>query len=248
MDDDVWVGKKLSENFYLNSTYYPVQANEVAQSCPTLCNPMGCNIPGSSVHGILQARILEWVAISFSRGSSRPRDRTQVSCIIGRCFTIWATGKPHFAKCSIYSILSFYTVHEFSQQVYSGGLPFSPPVDVLLEHSTMTCLGWPYIAWLTASLSYAAPSPQQGSDLWRDFLFLGSKITVDGDCNYEIRRWLLFGRNAMTNLDSVLKSRDITLSTKVCMVKTMVFPEVIYGCESWTVKKAECQRTDAFEL
>ena len=209
---------------------------------------MDCNIPGSSVHGIFQARILEWVAISFSRGSSRPRDRTQVSYIIGRCFTIWATGKPHFSKCSIYSILSFYTVHEFSQQVYSGGLPFSPPVDVLLELSTMTCLGWPYIAWLIASLSYAAPSPQQGSDLWRDFLFLGSKITVDGDCNYEIRRWLLFGRKAMTNLDSVLKSRDITLSTKVCMVKTMVFPEVIYGCKSWTVKKAERQRTDAFEL
>ena len=80
-----------------------------------------------------------------------------------------------------------------------------------------------------------------------DFLFLGSKIIVDGDCSHEIRRVLL-GRKAMTNLDSVLKSRDISLPTKVYIVKAMVFPVVIYGCESWTVKKAECQRIDTFEL
>ena len=81
-----------------------------------------------------------------------------------------------------------------------------------------------------------------------DFLFLGSKITVDGDCRLEIRRQLLLGRKAMTNLDSVLKSRDITLLTKVHIVKAMVFPVVMYSCESWTIKKAECQRIDAFEL
>ena len=81
-----------------------------------------------------------------------------------------------------------------------------------------------------------------------DFLFLGSKITVDGDYNHEIRRRLLPGRKAMTNLDSVLKSRDITLLTKVYIVKAMVFPVVTYSCESWTVKKVECQRIDAFEL
>ena len=80
-----------------------------------------------------------------------------------------------------------------------------------------------------------------------DFLFLGSKIIVGGDCSHEIRR-LLLGRKAMTNLDSVLKSRDVTLPTKVCMVKAMVFPVVTYGCEGWSVKKAECQRIDAFEL
>ena len=80
-----------------------------------------------------------------------------------------------------------------------------------------------------------------------DFLFLGSKIIVGGDCSHEIRR-LLLGRKAMTNLDSVLKSRDVTLSTKVCIVKAMVFPVVTYGCEGWSVKKAECQRIDAFEL
>ena len=81
-----------------------------------------------------------------------------------------------------------------------------------------------------------------------DFLFLGSKITADGDCSHEIRRRLLLGRKAMTNLDSVLKSRDVILPTKVHIVKTMVFPAVLYGCESWTVKKTECQRIDAFEL
>ena len=81
-----------------------------------------------------------------------------------------------------------------------------------------------------------------------DFIFGGSKITADGDCSHEIKRRLLLGRKAMTNLDSILKSRDITLPTKICLVKVMVFPVVMYGCESWTTKKAEHQRIDAFEL
>ena len=81
-----------------------------------------------------------------------------------------------------------------------------------------------------------------------DFIFLGSKITADGDCSHEIKRRLLLGRKLMTNLDSILKSRDITLPTKVHLVKAMVFPVAMYGCESWTVKKAECRRIDAFEL
>jgi len=79
-------------------------------------------------------------------------------------------------------------------------------------------------------------------------LFMGSKITADGDCSHEIKRHLLLGRKVMTNLDSMFKSRDITLSIKVCLVKAMFFPVVMYGCESWTVRKAECQRIDAFEL
>ena len=81
-----------------------------------------------------------------------------------------------------------------------------------------------------------------------DFIFLGSKITADGDCSHEIKRSLLLGRKVMTNLDSILKSRDITLSTKVYLVKAMVFPVVMYGCESWTIKKDERRRIDAFEL
>ena len=81
-----------------------------------------------------------------------------------------------------------------------------------------------------------------------DFIFLGSKITADGDCSHEINRCLLLGRKVMINLESIFKSRDITLPTNVCLVKATVFPVVMYGCESWTVKKAECRRTDAFEL
>ena len=81
-----------------------------------------------------------------------------------------------------------------------------------------------------------------------DFIFLVSKITADGDCSHEIKRRLLLGKKAMTNLDSILKSKDITLLTKVCIVRAMVFPVVMYECESWTMKKAECRRIDAFEL
>ena len=81
-----------------------------------------------------------------------------------------------------------------------------------------------------------------------DFIFFGSRITADSDCSHEIKRHLLLGRKAMTNLDSILKNRDIVLSMKVHLVKAMVFPVVMYGCESWTIKKAECQRIDAFEL
>ena len=81
-----------------------------------------------------------------------------------------------------------------------------------------------------------------------DFIFLGSKITVDHDCSCEIKRHLFLGSKAMTNLENILKTRDITMPTKVHLVKAMVFPAVMYGCESWTIKKAECQRIDAFEL
>ena len=82
----------------------------------------------------------------------------------------------------------------------------------------------------------------------RDFIFLGPKITADGDCSHDIKRYLLLGRKAMNNLDSILKSRDITLLTKVGILKAMVLPVVMYGCESWTIKKAEHRRIDAFEL
>ena len=85
-------------------------------------------------------------------------------------------------------------------------------------------------------------------DTVSDFIFLGSKITVDGDCSHEIKRHLLLGRKVMTNLDSILKSRDITLPAKVRLIKAMVFPVVMYGCESWTIRKAEHRRIDAFEL
>ena len=91
-------------------------------------------------------------------------------------------------------------------------------------------------------------SCQVDGEIVADFILGGSKITADGDCSHEIKRPLLLGRKVMTHLESILKSRDITLSTKVCLVKAMVFPVVMYGCESWTIKKAEHQRIDAFEL
>ena len=89
---------------------------------------------------------------------------------------------------------------------------------------------------------------QLDGEIVSDFIFLGSKITADGDYSHEIKRLLLLGRKVMTDLDSILKSRDITLPTKVCLVKAMVFPVVMYGCECWTIKKAECRGIDTFEL
>ena len=101
-----------------------------------------------------------------------------------------------------------------------------------------------YLAWIgTLYTSFG-----ETVDTVADFIFLGSKITAEGVCSHEIKRRLLLGRKVMTNLDSILKSRDITLPTKVRLIKAMVFPVVMYGCESWTIKKAECQRIDAFEL
>ena len=100
----------------------------------------------------------------------------------------------------------------------------------------------------TEILASASITSWQIDEETTDFFFLGSKITADGDCSHETKRCLLLGRKDMTNLDSILKSRDIALPTKVCLVKVMVFPVVMYGCESWTIKKAECQRIDAFEL
>ena len=108
-----------------------------------------------------------------------------------------------------------------------------------LHSKTKIVASGPIISWQIAG---------ETMETVTDFIFLGSKITVNGDCSHEIKRRLLLGRKAMTNLDSIWKSRDLTLPTKVRLVKTMVFPVVMYGCESWTIKKAEHWRIDAFEL
>ena len=105
-----------------------------------------------------------------------------------------------------------------------------------------------YIQKIKIMASGPITSWQIDGETMTDFIFLDCKITTDGDCSHEIKRHLLFGRKAVTNLDTVLKSRDTTLLTKVCIVKAMVFPIVIFVCESWTIKKAEHRRTDAFEL
>ena len=102
---------------------------------------------------------------------------------------------------------------------------------------------------ITASAPITAWQIEGGKlEVVADFLFLASKITADHDCSHEMRRQLILGRKVMTNLDSMFKSRDITLPTKVCIVKATVFPVVIYGCESWTIKKAECQKNDTFQM
>ena len=110
---------------------------------------------------------------------------------------------------------------------------------MLISNAHFYCLLMPTTSWEIDGETVKTVS---------DFIFLGSKITTDGDCSHEIKRRLLLGRKVMTNLDCIFKSRDITLPTKVRLVKAMVFPVVMYGCESWTVKKAECRRIDAFEL
>ena len=116
----------------------------------------------------------------------------------------------------------------------------SEKVDLKLNiQKTKIMASGPIISWQIGG---------ETMEIVTDFIFLGSKITADGDCSHEIKRCLLLGRNALTHLDSILKSRDITLSTKVCLVKAMVFPFVMYRCESWAVKKAERWRIDAFEL
>ena len=101
---------------------------------------------------------------------------------------------------------------------------------------------------MASSLISSCQTDEENVEKLSNFIFLGSKISADGDCSHEIKRHLLLGRKVMTNLDSILKSRDTTLPTRVHIVKAMVFPVVMYGCESWTIKKAECRRTDAFEL
>ena len=156
----------------------------VARLCPTPSDPMDYSLPGPSVHGIFQARVLEWVAIAFSI----------LQCIIGLKLSIQKT------------------------KIMAS----SPITSWQIDGETMETM--------------------------RDFMFLGSQITADGDCNHEIKRRLFLGTKVMTNLDSILKSRDITLPTKVHLVKAIVFPVVMYGCESWTIKKAERRRIDAFEL
>ena len=175
--------------------------------------------------------MLERVAFPFSRGSFQPRRQTQVSHIASRFFTTWATRE------ALYGVLPFYFSCIYSLLVPSKIVVpmFYPELQL---HSTEGLVNTKY-----ASIN------RWGNNANSDRLYLGgSKITTDGDCNHEIKRCLLLGKKAMTNLDNILKSKDITLSIKFRLVKAVFFSVVMYGCESWTIKKAECWRIDAFEL
>ena len=171
--------------------------SEVAQSCLTLSDPMACSLPGSSVHGIFQARGLEWGAIAFS--------------------------KCHYTLFKMAKIQTTNNTMKVKEESGKVGLKLNIQKTKILTSGPIT--SWEIDGETVETVS--------------DFIFWGSKITADGDCSHEIKRRLLLGRKLMTNLDSILKSGDITLPTKVHLVKAMVFPVVMYGCESWTVKKAE---------
>ena len=169
------------------------------------CGSMDYSLPGCCVHGILQARIQVQVSMTSSRGSSQPRGWTHVSCgscIAGRFFTAEPPGKPLLENI-------------ISQSVRAIGLKLNIQKTKIMAFSPIT-------SWQIDGKTM---------ETMKDFIFLGSKIIPDGDCSHEIKRGLLLGRKAMTNLDSILKSRDITLSKNVHLVKAMVFLVVMYECE-----------------
>ena len=178
-----------------------VQFSSVAQSCPTLCDPINHSTPALPVHHHL------------------PEFTQTHVCHVSDAIQPWSW----FSKKPL---------DESERGEWKIGLKLSIQKTKIMASGPITL--WQIDGETVETLS--------------DFIFLGSKITADGDCSHEIKRRLLFGKKVMTNLDSILKSRDITFTTKVCLVKAMVFPVVMYGCESWTLKIAERRRINAFEL
>ena len=185
-----------------------------------------CDPPVSSVHGVLWTRILEWVAISFSKGSSYPGIELQSPTLQVDSLLTEPSGKP----CYVENNMNVESEEE-PKSLLMKVKEESEKVGLKLNiQKTKIMASGPITSWQIDGETVETVS---------DFIFLGSKITADGDCSHEIKRHLLLGRKVMTNPDSILKSRDITLLTKVRLVKAMVFPVVMYGCESWIVKKAE---------
>ena len=221
------------------------------QLCPTLWDPIDSSPPGSAVPGILQARVLEWVDISFSNARKWKVKVKLLSHV--RLFAIpWTAAyqAPPSMGFSRQAYWSGLPLPAFLGRLLSPGLPEKSllmkvkeereKVDLKLNiQKTKIMASSPIMSWQIDGETVETVA---------DFIFLGSNITADGDCSHEIKRHLRLGRKTTTNLDSILKSRDITLSTKVCLVKAMVFPVVMYGCESWSIKKAECQRIDVCKL
>ena len=204
-------------------------------SCVWLfATPVDCSLPGSSIHGILQARILEWVTTSFSRDLPDPGIKPGSPALQADALPSEPPEKRYTDDTTL--MAESKELKNLLMRMKAESEKASLKLHIKKTKIMALC---PNTSWQIEG---------ENLEVMTDFLFLGSKITADGDCSHEIRRRLFLGRKAMTNLDSVLKSRDIILPTKVHTVKTMVFPVVTYGCESWTVKKAERQRIDAFEL
>ena len=203
------------------------------KSCPTLCDPMDCSPTGTSVHGILQARILD--GLSFPSPGDLPDLGIEPTspALQADALPSEPPGKPDNTTLIVETEEELKSLlMRAKEESEKAGLKLSIQKTKIMAFTPIT-------SWQIEGEKMEAVT---------DFTFLGSQITADGDCSHEIKRCLFLGTKAMTNLGSVLKNRNITLPTKVHIVKAMVFLAVMYGCESWTIKKAEHQRIDAFEL
>ena len=200
----------------------------VAQSYLTLCDPMDCSPPSSFVHGILQARLLEWVAIFFSKYMQNTscemlgwmKHKLEIK-IAGRNINNFKYADDTTLMAESEEELKSLLI-KVKEESEKAGLKLSIKKANIMASSPIT-------SWQIDG---------ETMETMTDFFFLLSQITADGDCSHEIKRCYICGRKAMANLDSILKCRDITLPTKVQLVKAMVFPVVMYGCESWTIRKA----------
>ena len=184
---------------------------------------------GSSVHGILQARILEWVAVSFPGDLPNPGIEP---------------GSPTVQADSLSSLFIWvcYFINQFIELFKQLNFleQFNLTTKLRTRYRDFLCTPCPHTCIASLIINVTHQYGTWWTYLVTDFISLGSKMTADGDCSHEIKRHLLLGRKVMTNLDGILKSRDVTLPTKARLVKAMVFPVVMYECESWTPRKAEC--------
>ena len=212
-----------------------IQKTKIMASCPISSVQFSCSVVSDSATPWTTAR---QASLSITNSRSLPKLMSIESVMPSNDLILCC---PLLLLPSVFLSIRVFSNESF-QLFASGGqsIGVSASTSVLpMNTQDWSPLGWFIISWQIDGKTVERET---------DFILGGSKITADGDCSYEIKRCLLIGRKVITNLDSVLKSRDITLPTKVCLVKAMVFPVVMYGCESWTIKKVEHWRIDAFEL
>ena len=243
----------------------PAATAKSLQLCLTLCDPIDDSPLGSPIPGILQARTLEWVATSFSntwKWKVKVKSFSRVWLLVTPMDCSLPGSSVHGifqARVLEWGAIAFSKIarRNISNLRYKWHLPMAENEEEL-KSLLMKVKEESEIAGLKLNIQKTKIMASSPITSWqvdgetmetvRDFILGDFKITADGDWNHEIKRCLLLGRKTRTNLGSILKSRNITLPTKVHLVKAMVFPVVVYGCESWTIKKAECWRIDAFEL